>query len=93
MCNCMSAIPAHRTEPVSWGSAAEAEAGQVEGGRAAIAAQQPPVAPAHATHLFMLRLPVLAGIPLCTHTRTSSPSHDSFSLIESRALVDARAPQ
>lgn len=62
-----SDVPADGAEPVSGRLTAEAEAGQVEGGRAAVAAEQLPIVAAHAAHVVVLRLHVLARIPLCTY--------------------------
>lgn len=67
-----SAVPADGAEPVARWCAAEAEAGQVEGGGAAIAQEQLPIiAAAHPTHILVLRLHMLARIPLCAQTPPS----------------------
>lgn len=67
-----SAVPAHGAEPVARGCAGEAEAGRVERGGAAVAAKQLPIiTAAHPAHILMLRLHMLARIPLCAHTPTS----------------------
>ena len=61
-------ITTYSTVPIANRGSLHAKAAQMEGGRAAIAAQQVPLPPAELAEVVMLRGHMLAGLALCTLT-------------------------